>query len=46
MCLSLKDLPNEVLLRSYKKAVKMELDNEFIKLLVEEIERRKLKIKH
>ncbi|WP_139365646.1 sporulation histidine kinase inhibitor Sda [Shouchella patagoniensis] len=44
--MSLKDLPNEVLIRSYKKAVKMKLDNEFIKLLVEEIERRKLKIEH
>ncbi|WP_197284188.1 sporulation histidine kinase inhibitor Sda [Bacillus sp. JCM 19041] len=43
--MSLQSLPNDVLLRSYKKAIKMELADEFIKLLVEEMERRKLEIK-
>jgi hypothetical protein len=42
--ISLQDINDEILIKVYHDAIKYQLDEEFIKILINEIERRDLKV--
>lgn len=42
MAIFVKELPNDLLLRAYERAIELELDEDFLEILREELRERKI----